>query len=221
MECILMSNAKVSLIDKIEQEIATGQFRQGDRLDEVSLAKRFGVSRTPVREALNYLATIGLIDLRPRRGAIVAEMQPDQLFSMFEAMAELEAVCGRLAARRLTPHARTELSEVHHACGMARHDSDAYYEKNELFHQAIYRASGNAYLEAQCLAFQKRLRPYRRLQLQVINRVGDSYQEHERIMAMILSGKGEVAAAELRNHVAIQGERFSDLIAGLSRMKAA
>jgi DNA-binding GntR family transcriptional regulator len=216
-----MSNARVNLIDKIEQEIATGQFRQGDRLDEMSLAKRFGVSRTPVREALNYLATIGLIEHRPRRGAIVAEIRPDQLFAMFEAMAELEAACGRLAARRLTPSTRAELIDCHAACGAACHDSDAYYEKNELFHQAVYRASGNTFLEEQCLALQKRLRPYRRLQLQVINRVGDSYKEHERIVAMILSGKSEEAATELRHHVAVQGERFSDLIAGLNRMKAA
>jgi DNA-binding GntR family transcriptional regulator len=214
-------NTKTDMIDCIEQEIATGQFRPGDRLDEMSLARRFGVSRTPVREALYHLASVGLIELRPRRGAIVSDIGPNQLFAMFEVMAELEAICARLASRRLTLDIRAQINACHEACGEARHDPDAYYEKNEVFHQAIYSASGNAFLMEQCVKLQKRLRPYRRLQLQVINRIGDSFSEHERIVAMIVAGNGEAAATEIRNHVAVQGERFSDLISGLNRLRAA
>jgi DNA-binding GntR family transcriptional regulator len=214
-------SSRFKLVDAIEQEIATGQYRPGDHLDEMSLAKRFSVSRTPVREALNQLATTGLIELRPRRGAIVTDIGPERLVAMFEVMAELEAFCGQLAARRLTVAMRAELTACHEACRSAQQQADVYYDRNELFHQAIYRASGNVFLEEQCLALQKRLRPYRRLQLQVSNRISDSFAEHERILAMLLAGNKDESAVELRNHVAIQGERFSDLIAGLRRLRVA
>ena len=91
-----------ALRDHLEEDILTGALRPGDRLDEMSLAERFGVSRTPIREALFHLAAAGLIDNRPKRGAIVAEIGPRQLVEMFEVMAELEGMCARLAARRAT-----------------------------------------------------------------------------------------------------------------------
>ncbi len=90
-------------METIEDEIVTRQLPPGTRLDEVELAQRFAVSRTPIREALIQLASAGLVELRPRRGAIVAQISPQRLMEMFDVMAELEALCGRLAARRITP----------------------------------------------------------------------------------------------------------------------
>ncbi|MFM9973734.1 MAG: GntR family transcriptional regulator [Beijerinckiaceae bacterium] len=214
-------SAKHNLCNAIEQDIATGILIPGERLDEMSLAARYGVSRTPVREALHLLATSGFIELRPRRGAIVADIGPERLFAMFEVMAELEAVCGRLAARRLTQGKSLELVACHEACRSAQGDPDAYYALNELFHQKLYETSGNPFLAEQCLALQKRLRPYRRLQLQAPNRMRESFAEHERIVIAITRGDGEAAAVELRGHVTVQGDRFSDLVAGLARLKAA
>src|SRR6476661_6744984 len=97
----MAANATERLKDEIENEIAAGRLLPGMRLDEVSLAARYGVSRTPIREALHSLAASGLIEVRPHRGTIVAEVSPDRLFEMFEVMGEMEAMCARHAARRM------------------------------------------------------------------------------------------------------------------------
>src|SRR6201986_5600733 len=90
------------LRESIEEEIATGKLLPGTRLDEVELATRFGVSRTPIREALILLQGEGLIENRPRRGALVVQITPGRLMEMFELMAELEAMWARQAAWRMT-----------------------------------------------------------------------------------------------------------------------
>ena len=211
------------LREVIEERIATGVYAPGIRLDESELAEEFGVSRTPVREALIQLASGGLIDMRPRRGAVVAQIDPQRLVEMFEVMAELEAMCGRLAARRISPDEETALKEAHAAGEGALNagDPDQYYYLNETFHQIICEASHNGFLAEQAAMLRRRLRPYRRLQLRVRDRMRTSFSEHAGIVAAILDGDGERAADLLRQHVTVQGERFADLIASLSQLRAA
>lgn len=206
-----------SLVETIEEEIVTRQLAPGTRLDETELAQRFAVSRTPIREALIQLASAGLVELRPRRGAIVAQVSPQQLMEMFDVMAELEAHCGRLAARRSTAEEQQELLAAHEACAGTSNglDPDRYFYLNERFHQILYRLSHNAFLEDQVRHLQRRLRPYRRLQLRVRQRVGHSFEEHRAIVNAIIAGDEALAAEHLRNHIQIQGERFSDLMASL------
>lgn len=211
-----------SLSELIEEQIATGVRRPGERLDEQELAAEFGVSRTPIRETLIQLAATGLVEMRPRRGAIVAEIGPVRLCEMFELMGELEAMCARLAARRINDAEQKQLLQAHQACEVARdaQDPDAYYRLNEVFHHRIYAASHNGFLAEQALALSRRLRPYRRLQLRVRNRMQTSYSEHQGIVDAILSGDGERAAEALRSHVTVQGERFADLVASLELLKS-
>ena len=104
------------LRDRLEEEILSGHRPPGSRLDESKLAQHFGVSRTPVREALRELAAADLVVLRPRQGAVVATVTVTQLLHMFEVMAELESFCARLAARRMSGTERRRLAEVHDAC---------------------------------------------------------------------------------------------------------
>ncbi|MBU1395206.1 MAG: GntR family transcriptional regulator [Gammaproteobacteria bacterium] len=204
--------------EAIEERIVTGQYRPGMRLDEQILATEFGVSRTPVREALIQLATAGLVEMRPRRGAIVPKTDPARLCEMFEVMAELEALCGKLAARRISPAGLEQLIAAHQACLEAREsgDTDQYYRLNEVFHHLIYAASQNTFLANQASALHRRLRPYRRLQLRVRNRMSVSFQEHQAVVEAIQAGDGEAAAESLRAHITVQGERFADLVASLS-----
>jgi DNA-binding GntR family transcriptional regulator len=206
----------------IEEQIATGLRRPGARLDEQELAAEFGVSRTPIREALIQLSAAGLVEMRPRRGAIVAEVGPSRLCEMFEVMAELEAMCGRLAARRIDAAGQQRLVAAHRACESAReaNDPDRYYRLNETFHHEIYAASHNGFLADQATALHRRLRPYRRLQLRVRNRMQTSYNEHQGIVDAILAGDGDRAAEALRSHVIVQGERFADLVASLDLLKS-
>ena len=212
-----MKQTGIGFKEELEDDIATGRLAPGARLDEASLAARFGVSRTPVREMLRQLAAQGLVELRPYRGAIVSSPDPRRLMEMFEVMAELEAMCGRHAARRLTPEHEVDLRETLEACATAADtgDTDAYYYENERFHRAIYAASNNTFLAEQALLLHKRLSPFRRLQLRVRNRLHLSQREHEAIVAAIVSGEPDRAAAELRDHVIVQGERFADLVASL------
>ncbi|MDB5960152.1 MAG: GntR family transcriptional regulator [Massilia sp.] len=212
-----MTSRSVQLRESIEEMIAVGTLPPGQHLDETELATRFGVSRTPIRETLIQLASMGLVVIRPRRGAVVAELGPRQLVEMFEMMSELEAVCARLGARRMTAAERGKLREVHIACqaASASDDPDDYYYKNEAFHHAIYGGSHNQFLIEQALALSRRLRPYRRLQLRVRDRVAASFSEHGALVDAIVQGDGEGAARLARDHVMIQGERFADLMASL------
>jgi DNA-binding GntR family transcriptional regulator len=207
------------LRDLIEDEIVTGRLVPGERLDEVTLSNRYGVSRTPVRQALHQLSALGLVDVRPRRGATVSAPDIPTVMQMFEVMAELEAMCGRLAARRLSSAEENAITEALNGCRSAalKGDSDAYYYENEAFHQAIYNASGNSFLVEQVKILQRRMAPFRRIQLRVRDRLTTSLREHEAIVEAILSGDGEKASRLLREHIAIQGERFSDLLASLNR----
>jgi DNA-binding GntR family transcriptional regulator len=207
--------------ESLETAIATGELSPGARLDETVLAARFGVSRTPVREALRELAASGIVEIRPRRGALVAMADPGRLYEMFEVMAELEAISARLASRRINAEGIAALEAAHRACEAERDNPDAYYAANEAFHQVIYRLSGNGFLAEEAQALQKRLRPYRRLQLRAPNRLKTSFAEHERIVAAIRAGDADAASLALRDHVRVQGERFSDLIASLARLDAA
>ncbi|MCB1520904.1 MAG: GntR family transcriptional regulator [Hyphomicrobiaceae bacterium] len=202
----------------LEDDIATGRLAPGARLDEISLAERFGVSRTPIREALQQLAAAGLVELRPYRGAVVSSPDPRRLMEMFEVMAELEAMCGRLAARRLISEREAELNASLAACdrAAAAGDPDGYYLENERFHGVIYAASGNTFLAEQALLLHRRLAPFRRLQLRVRHRLQSSQREHAAIVGAIAAGDEDRAADLLRAHVVVQGERFADLIASLA-----
>lgn len=206
-----------ALRDSIEHDIVTGIFVAGERLDEARLAERYGVSRTPVREALMQLASAGMVEIRPHRGAFVVELSATELIEMFEVMAELEGMCGRLAARRITPDRLAVLLAAHQFCQEAEQqgDADAYYYANEAFHYEIYASSRNTFLEKQAGALHKRLKPYRRLQLRVPGRVGSSRAEHQAIVDAIAAGDAEAAQRALNAHILIQGSRFSDFIAAL------
>lgn len=206
-----------SIAEELEELIFDGTFADGDRLDEVRLAEQFGVSRTPLREAFQRLALSGLVQLIPRRGAFVRQPGPVELMEMFEVMAELEAVCGRLAAKRISDRALDELNDANAKCQAAvdAQDSDAYYVENERFHRILYRESGNGFLEQEACKLHKRLKPFRRQQLRFRGRLAQSMDEHKAVVQALVRGDGEAAANALRDHVAVQGEKFHTLMASL------
>jgi len=203
--------------ETLEQAILTGEFDDGVRLDEVRLCTRFGVSRTPVREALHQLTASGLLDMKPRRGAFVRMPGFVEVVEMFEVMGELESMCGRLAAKRISDAQLKAFASACVKCEQAEEagDSDAYYRENETFHQVLYQASGNGFLQSQAVNLQKRLQPFRRLQLRVRGRIRQSLDEHRQILKAVEDGDGEAAEILLRQHVTVQGEKFFDLMRGL------
>jgi hypothetical protein len=142
---------------------------------------------------------------------------------MFELMAELEAMCGRLAARRMSDTDHRPLVHAQEACEALsqKRDPDGYYHQNEAFHHVIYEASHNSFLAEQASALHRRLGPYRRLQLRVRDRITTSCVQHRQIVAAILEGNGDKAAELLREHVLIGAGKFTDLMASLGRMSSA
>lgn len=207
--------SRVQLVrDQLEDDIVNGRMRPGEQVQIEQLMERFGVSRTPVREALQQLEISGLVVVQPKRGTFVAQVGIAELIQMFEVMAELEALCARLAARRATRQVLEELESALAACE-ARCAAEAlndYYYANEQFHQIVYQACGNPFLVQQTLALKNRLKPYRRLQLQMRNRMAQSLQEHRELARALQQGDPDSAADIARKHVLVQGQRFRDLM---------
>ncbi|GAA6143864.1 GntR family transcriptional regulator [Hydrogenophaga sp. 5NK40-0174] len=200
--------------DQLEDDIVNGRMQPGEQVRVEQLMERFGVSRTPVREALQQLEASGLVEVRPKRGTYVTRQGVNELFQMFEVMAELEALCARLACRRMQDPQLSEIRDALRACEQEAQasDADAYYYANEHFHQLIYQACGNPFLVQQTTALKNRLKPYRRLQLRLRNRMAQSLSEHVDIVQAIVDGDCEKASAVAREHVLVQGQRFVDLV---------
>lgn len=194
----------------LADEIISGRLEPGTPLDEQELATRFGVSRTPVREAIRQLSASGLVRVRPHRGAVVALPTPRELNDMFEAMAELEALCAGLAARNMTVAERHGLERLHEALRLLvqKGDPARYHETNEAFHAAIYAGSHNGYLAELALMTRARVAPYRRAQFRAAGRLGGSYTEHDLIVQAILRGDQAGAAAAMRAHIGIVRDAF-------------
>jgi DNA-binding GntR family transcriptional regulator len=202
------------LYKNLEEGIVSGTLNPGVRLDETDLAKQFGVSRTPVREALHQLAAGGLVQLRPRQGAVVTALAVHELRQLFEVMADMEGLCARYAARRMSPAERENLERLHESCAKEanRRDMNAYYDVNRRFHEAVYQGAHNTYLEESTLTVRNQLSPYRRFQLNRPGRPRRSFAEHESILMAILNGDPDRATSLMREHVFIQGEVFTDLV---------
>jgi DNA-binding GntR family transcriptional regulator len=198
------------LATAIADGILNGTLAPGLRLDELTLAQQHGVSRTPVREALRQLAMSGLIDMRPRKGAIVSKATPEQVESLFVAMAEMEATCARLATMSMTPIERRRLQARHEAMTAlaAAGDPDAYSDANVAFHSAIYAGSHNAPLAEFTMGLRRRVAPFRRAQFRLEGRLLRSSEEHDAVVRAILSGDAAAAHAAMLHHVSLVEDAF-------------
>lgn len=201
------------LRQEIAEDIACGRLDPGTALDEVTLAERFGVSRTPVREALRELAASGLVEHRPHRGAVVASLDPERVEQMFAVMAELEALCAAWAATSMTAAERAELATLHEAAAelMRRGDVDAYREANDRFHEFVYAASHNWFLEETVIAVRRRVLAFRRAQFAGLGRLVVSHAEHDRVVQALQRGDREAAAREMRAHLMSSRRSFGEV----------
>jgi DNA-binding GntR family transcriptional regulator len=187
----------------IADEIVRGTLAPGAALDETDLARRFHVSRTPVREAIRQLAASGLVESRPHRGSVVARPSHERLIGMFEAMAELEGLCAGLAAARITPIERHALAAAHEELRamIQSGDPQRYHEVNEAFHSTIYLGAHNSYLADITLATRVRVQPFRRAQFRNIGRLAKSHLEHDRVVVAIMRGDRDGAMRAMRDHI--------------------
>lgn len=206
------------LADEIAASVLSGEFRPGLRLDETMLAERYGVSRTPVREALRQLASTGLIEIKPRRGATVARATSAQLEALFGAMAELEATCARLAALSMTPIERRRLQSFHESMAefVTRDDRDGFATANLTFHTLIYGGAHNKIISDFASALRRRLAPFRRAQFRTAGRLPRSHEEHGNVVSAIMAGNATQAHAAMFDHMSLVEDSFERLAAAVA-----
>jgi DNA-binding GntR family transcriptional regulator len=208
---------RAEVVRRLEEEIVAGVWPPGTRLDEVQLAERYGLSRTPLREALAQVAASGLIEIRPRAGAFVTKLSPRGILECLAFTGEVEAIAATWAATRMSQAERAELVELQEQGRLAFEsaDTDRYFEENRRFHAAIYAGAHNTYVQETAHQLFLRGAPYRRLQLRQRGRLAKSHHEHEAIMNAILAEDGPAAAKAIRAHINIQGDRFLEFLSSL------
>jgi DNA-binding GntR family transcriptional regulator len=203
-----------SLRLQLADEIVRGMLAPGAALDETNLARRFQVSRTPVREAIRLLAASGLVEARAHRAALVARPSPEHLAGMFEAMAELEALCAGFAAERMGGEERRSLEDNHENLRVLIRSGgpQRYHEINEAFHACIYAGAHNRYLADMTLSTRARVQPFRRAQFRVLGRLAKSHDEHDQVVEAILRGDRDGAAAAMRAHILTVRDEYEHYI---------
>ncbi len=204
-----------ALAQKLADEIVAGRLMPGTPLEEIPLALAHGVSRTPVREALRRLEASGLVQTRPRPGAVVARPEPERLREMFAVMAELEAICAATCARTMRPAERRELEALHRRMGAMVRAGDVagYRAANVGVHQARYAGARNGYLAEIAADTRRRLAPFRAAQLEAPDRMRRSHAEHGTILTAILRGEAAAAAREMREHLALTEAAWGRMMA--------
>ncbi len=192
-----------SIAMKLEEAIVSGELAAGARLDETTIAERFQVSRTPVREALQIVVSRSLATRIPYRGTVVTQITQERISELFEAMGEMEALCGRFAAARMRIEERARLEQLHEDMGAmaARGDLLAYETANTAFHQVIYDGAQNTEFREMAEALRLKLAPFRRRQLDDRLRIGRSHGEHAQIVEAVLNRNGAAAEKALRRHL--------------------
>ena len=196
-------NLKETVYQRLKEEIVKGQLPPGSKLVETQISKRFGVSRTPLREAINRLAQEGLIDVFPRRGAFVKRHTLREFMENLEIREVLEGLAGRLAAQRATRRMISEMKKCFedfapHTVGTAL---PLYAQRNVRFHNLIINASRNEKLIALIRNLYDQMDMVRLNTIALPGRARKSLIEHLRIIRLIEARKGEEAEKYLRAHI--------------------
>ncbi|OGA99795.1 MAG: hypothetical protein A3E79_19440 [Burkholderiales bacterium RIFCSPHIGHO2_12_FULL_61_11] len=195
-------------------DMETGVLTPGLPLDEKALAERFGVSRTPVREALLTLAAQHLVTIQPRSGMYVHAPDPSELVSMLEALSELEAVVARLSTLRMDHGQRERLQALSLLTDEAaqRGERLAFEQANQQFHDALYEGCGNSIVVDQVRQLRLRLWAFRRRVRDQPGRLQSSAADHRAIVAGLLANDLERAVNAMREHISAKGRAFADLL---------
>ena len=193
----------MQVADRLRDQIYQQELNPGDAIDEMALCERFGISRTPLREALKVLDSEGLVELIPRKGSFVRSMDIEELNELFPVMAVLEGLCAREAVEHCKEQDLKQLNTMHEKLETyaAEGNIDAYYEQNFVFHQAIQDLSANKWLQRIIGDLRKVLRLARHMQLTIPGRLQASLKEHQQIMQAFNQHDPEMADQCMQNHL--------------------
>jgi DNA-binding GntR family transcriptional regulator len=193
----------------IEQAIFSGDLAPGVALEEGRIAEQYGVSRTPVREAIGNLVQSGLVTKLAHRRAVVSRLDPGKLLELFEALSQMEGVAAQLAAKRMSPGEKSRLWEIHNTAAellKSGDDVEAYASQGEQFHKLILNGSRNTVLIDTISALSFRVYPYRRYQVAATERLVRNQRDHDVIIEAVSRGDGDAAQAAMQQHTAEQGD---------------
>ena len=187
---------------RLRDQIFNGELKPGDRLNTSRLARSLGVSRMPVREALTRLASVGLVENIPHRGAFVKKLSIEEVIETYYIRAALEGVAARLAARNLQPAQAQQLLDI---CGETERavetgDDKRFLELNFQFHSIIYAAARSPQLEELIRQFYLSSEPYRELGLDLPGRFAELREEHCNIAHALAQGDPDAAEHHVREH---------------------
>lgn len=199
----------------LQEEIESGKLPPGTPLDERTLAARFQVSRTPVREALQQLAARDLVRIAPRQGISVARLSINQVRGMMESIGELESLCAKLAARRVDDQLKRNLDDAISKCQEAavQGGSAEYALANHYFHETIYAGSRNDYLAELIRNARRLIQRYRIKDFHSKSQISKSLQDHLKVARAIQDGDEALAAQAMLLHVPAGSTGFSEFLA--------
>lgn len=192
------------LVERLRDMIGTGALASGEKIQEMALCQRFGVSRTPLREALKVLASEGVVTLQPNRGATVAALSVPDLEEVFPVMGALESLSGEIACRRITDREIAKIASLHRRMveHWRRRELQPYFKLNQAIHQAILEATHNETLKTVYRALAGRVLTARYVANMSDERWQEAVAEHEAILVALQARDGPGLAAILKRHLA-------------------
>jgi len=197
---------------RLRERIYSQNLKPGDAIDEQALAVEYGISRTPMREALKVLHSEGLVILEPRRGCFVTELKKQDIDELFPLMALLEGRCAYEAVKKSKPADIKRIEELHSK--LEKHaranDVEKYFEQNCLFHELVQKQAGNNWLERTTSDLRKFLKLMRGRQLHLPGRLQASLAEHRLLLAAFQNGNPSAAEKIMHDHLIHQWEALRE-----------
>ena len=186
----------------LRQRIFSGALKPGSWIDELKIAEEYGISRTPLREALKVLATEGLITMRLRRGAYVTEVSHEDVRNVFHLMALLESDAASIVASQATDAELAELQKLHNQLEKACKDRAKFFAINETFHLKLLAIANNRWRDQMVADLRKVMKLNRAQSLFKEGRIQESLAEHRAVLHALLARNSEAAALAMHTHIA-------------------
>ena len=186
--------------EQLRQQIFSRTLHPGDWIDEQKLTAEFGISRTPLREALKVLAAEGLVTMKLRRGAYVTEVSADDVAQVYHLMGLLEADAAGQVARHASAAQRAQLQALHDKLEKQVRQRDAFFATNEAWHLLVLELAGNRWAMQMVQDLRKVMKLNRQLSLFKQGRLAQSLDEHRAVMAAIQTGQSDAARRLMQQH---------------------
>lgn len=184
----------------LRQRIFARELEPGSWIDEVKIAEAYGISRTPLREALKVLAAEGLVTMKMRRGAYVTEVNEKDLSDVYHLLALLESDAAGVVAERATAAELESLAELHQSLERAQGDREAFFRINEEFHLRLLQLADNRWREQMVADLRKVMKLNRHQSLLKSGRILESLQEHRLLLQALQSRDAAASAQRMREH---------------------